>query len=156
MQSDRDPPPVIYPNVFTKSGQPGDFKWMITQGGQYKNSLFIFNDNVEQSKTAESGGGNAVIRKYNQFNRTRKKPQSAGIPTGHLGIGGFLSLNQCAKIAIDESIDRTKKLCKKYKYDRIYYSVNKDGTFGTSIFVVGDEVKEYIVQCIHNLGTLHM
>ena len=100
----------IIGSVFTAKNTVGDFNWMIEQP-EYRNCLFIFNDNVRDHYKAVRGGGNATIRPYNIHGA--KSPhnihgaesagiwvddihftdrvKSAGIPTGT--SSGFISLD---------------------------------------------------------------
>ena len=58
---------------------------------EFKNCLFIFNDNVEYHMSNRKGAGNAIIRQYNKHSQrcigsesysNLEKPMSAGISTG--------------------------------------------------------------------------
>lgn len=157
----------IYGTIFSVPGKLGDFEWMINQP-EYRNSLFIFNDNIVHHNSSRKGAGNAVIRPYNKYGFTKlglSKPLSAGIPTGtSVQSNGFQDLNEpivlpnglqtTVKIVIDNSINEIKKLLHKYKYDAIYYSASNstDATIGASIFAPSVNVKEYITKKIHSLG----
>lgn len=131
----------------------GDFEYMNEQN-EYVNSLFIFNDNEEYHNTCKRGGGNAVMRKYNKYNTTLVKPKSAGIPTGTLKNGGYTELNEEIKLTINNSFEEIKELIKTYKYDTIYYSVGEDNKLGTNLFVVDENVIDYIDNLIKSLNTI--
>ncbi len=135
--------------VFNGSGRDGDFKWMIGQE-QYKDALFIFNDNEAQYKEHRdnpqdvagigcmAGGGNSIIRPY----QCRTPPRSAGIPTGP----NYSSLRPEVREIIDEAIEGIRRLVAQEGYSRIFYSAaNANGELGTGIFQVGEDVKAYIV-----------
>jgi len=136
---------------FSNLNKYGDFNWMCKKN-EYKNSLFIFNDNIEYHKTNISGGGNAIMRKYNKYSEL-EKPISAGIPTGSLIYGGYKELDEITKTQIDESFNEIINLINIHKYDKIYFSSELDGKLGTSIFEVNDEVINYITQRIFSLTT---
>jgi hypothetical protein len=140
----------VIPIQFTGRNKYGDFNWMITEP-EYANSLFIFNDNEEYHNKCISGSGNAIIRKYNKYNKNLNFPQSAGIPTGTFKNGGYIKLNKHVKKVIDDSIDEIIELINIYKYDKIYFSSDSEGKLGTSIFSVGDDVIEYITYRIKSL-----
>lgn len=133
----------IIPVRFSARGMYGDFDWMIRQPA-YQDTLFIYNDNEETfySKSSQSGAGNAIIRPF----RFTTPPRALPIPTGlRWGGGGYPSLNSHNKIVIDTAINDIKYILIKYGYDKIMYSADEHGKLGTSIFVVGEDVKTYIV-----------
>ena len=140
---------------------PGDnttnFSLMINEP-QYKNTLFIFNDNVLDHLTNNSGGGNAYIRKYNRHRTDGKNPQSAGISTGLSSAqGGFRSLDDKIKEIINNEIQEIKELISQYRYDKIIWSQNKyTGQIGADIFkdTMGQDVIKYITEQIISLGEL--
>jgi nitrous oxidase accessory protein NosD len=132
------------------SGKLGDFSWMVNQE-EYKNSLFIFNDNIECHFQYNAGSGNAIMRKYNRYSNL-EIPKSAGIPTGSLTKNGFTELSDEVKYIINSSIQEIKDLISKYNYDTIYYSKDKDkDLIGTSIFKVNENVLKYITKNIKEL-----
>jgi DNA ligase (NAD+) len=137
----------VVASIYTKSGSMGDFKWEIEQNVEPK-TLYIFNDNVSSHKLATKGKGNAVIRPYNKYGKG-KIIRSAGISTGYNTKGGFDSLNPEVKKIIDSEIDEIYELLDTGKYDTIKYSGTKDGSLGTNIFIVHDDVKRYIVENLH-------
>jgi hypothetical protein len=57
---------------------------------------------------------------------------------------------------IDDSIEKIEKIIIKYNYKKIIYSINKNGEFGTEIFKVGDDVKQYIVEQLYRLKLKYM
>lgn len=126
--------PVIYMNNILYDGRVqrqeyGDFTKMIVDD-YYKDSLFIFNDNIDDHKSSIPGGGNAQVRDYNMFGLHENYPQSAGIPTGSkysTGVyqedfSGFKTLGR-AKKHVDDSIREINYLIKTHNYKRIYFSV---------------------------------
>jgi hypothetical protein len=141
--------PIIHGTTFTKTGQYGDFEWMSRQD-TYKDSLFIFNDNEEDHATANPGGGNGVMRKYNKHSGLQV-PKSAGIPTGKNGQG-YDSLTESIKDIIQSAIDEITELIQKHKYKHIYYSSDENGLLGSGIFTVHPDVKKFITQLILKLS----
>ena len=141
----------IIPIIYNGENKYGDFKWMI-KNIEYKDSLFIFNDNIESKYSYKNGLGNAIIRSYNVNNPNINIPLSAGIPTGSLKYNGFDSLSDKNKKYIDDSINIIKELILKYKYKRIYYSAESNGLLGQSLFKVNSEVVKYITNQIHELN----
>lgn len=143
----------VFGCVFIGRNQIGDFNYMIKQP-EYKNSLFIFNDNIEcfdksSSCYCSAGGGNAVIRPY----KCKSQPQAYGIPTGSLSTGGFLNLSSNnAKQFIDQAISEISTLLSKFKYDYIFYSSDSTGLLGHGIFAIGSDVVNYVTCQIHSLG----
>jgi len=133
----------IYGIKFIKYGKFGDFEWMCQQT-DYENSLFIFNDNEEYHETNKKGKGNAIVRVYNSYNKNLLKPKSFGIPTGTLKNGGYKVLNKVTKNKIDKSIESIKNLIIKYNYDSLYYSVGKNNKLGTNLFIVNEDIIDYI------------
>ena len=164
----RSPPPIqpntskieITPFSFTGPGRLGDFSWMINNP-EYKDTLFIFNDNQEQfisfmdflstgqpsSHACSAGGGNSVIRPY----QCQNPPRSAGIPTGSNGKG-YDNL-ESAKPYIDASIQHIRRILSSGSYSKVAYSSGKDGvTLGASIYSPSPDILQYITQSIQNLG----
>jgi hypothetical protein len=81
--------------------------------------------------------------------------------TKHTEIGLQISLEQVALRAagtplfVDEAIATIKSIAVRKPYKRIIYSAaNPNGDLGTSIFHVGNDVKEYIVSRLKSLDTL--
>jgi phosphoribosyl-dephospho-CoA transferase len=119
---------------------------------EFNDSLFIFNDNEEMHNTCTKGIGNAVMRVFNKHS-TLEIPKSAGIPTGTLEEGGYTELNEHTKKIIDDAINEIRELIEKYNYKYIFYSVDKNGKLGTSLFEVDLKVIDYIDQQIKSLST---
>jgi hypothetical protein len=140
----------VYGSQFVRLNEMGDFLWMI-KNPEFDDCLFIFNDSEEHHNTNIKGGGNAIIRPYNKYNTSLPKPRSCGIPTGTRREGGYSHLSEHAKTMIDNSIAEIRDLLHQYEYKRIFYSADKDGKLGTSIFVVGEDVVDYITSCIIDL-----
>ena len=140
----------IIPIVFKKKGEYGDFDWMIQQF-EYDDILFIFNDNEEYHFTNKIGKGNAIIRYYNCHNIKLIKPRSAGIPTGNFKNKGYKILDTYNKKIIDNSINEIKLIIKKYEYNKVAYSADKNNILGTSLFKVDTDVLHYITNEIIKL-----
>ena len=131
---------------FTEKEKYGDFLWMIHQP-EYRDCLFLFNDNEESMNSCYRGGGNAVIRPYNIIGFLSlglEKPMSAGIPTGRLGRG-YTNLIE-SQVSIDYSIERIRQNMNTYNYTKVFLSVGHDGIIGSNIFNVDDDVKYYIME----------
>lgn len=147
----------IHPICFTGLGKYGDFDFMIQEDikKNINHTLYIYNDNCEHHKTKSfrQGLGNAIIRKYNQYNVLLNRPYSAGIPTGHLYGGGFKELDAETQNVIDNAISEIKIIIEKYNITDIYYSINNsdDILIGQSIFVINDSVRQYITDLIYKL-----
>lgn len=145
---------AVIPIQFKELHDYGDFNFMIKLE-QYNDSLFIFNDNIEEHCSAKRGAGNAVIRPFNKYGLFKDYPRSAGIPTGSYKDRGFKNLNDNNKNIIDGAFEEIHELIKKYNYKRIFYSSEKDSDLvGTSLFEVDKEVLEYITNKIKNLKEL--
>jgi len=136
-------------SIYTGNNTLGDFNWMIKQT-EYKNCLFIFNDNIEHHASCKIGKGNAIIRQYNKFS-SLNRPRSVGIPTGTYVFGGFSKLDEEVKTIIDDSINEIKDLIQKYNFDTVYFSQDSSGKLGTSIFKVNEDVINYITEQIYKL-----
>jgi hypothetical protein len=175
------PPPVkcpvsktkipIYYVVFTGPNQLGDYNYMIKQP-EYKNTLFIFNDNKEQHYTWDKGSGNAEIRPYNYYgfhkygkSKGWTKPLSAGIPTGDgkSGDKGYQQLDKDTLDDINTAVNDIGSVLENFKYyDQIIYrGTNKqnpkfksdsEDLLGIGIYDVSKKVREYITQKIKCLG----
>jgi hypothetical protein len=144
----------IIGNIYKGREKDGDFHWMIKQD-IYKDILFLFNDNEEYHDTNARGAGNAIIRKYNKYNKKLEKPRSAGIPTGTLRDGGYEELNDHVKKQVKTAIQEIKEIIIKYNYKKICYSSEKDGILGTGIFTVDRDVLIYITNKIKKLESLY-
>ena len=136
--------------IFKKPNTFGDFLYMI-KSEEFPNCLFIYNDDIESRETSKKGNGNASIRPFNMYGK-QDIPKSAGITTGSLKTKGFTKLSASVKEIIKEDILKIKTLIKDYKITTLYYSADKEGLIGTSIFVVGDDVKEYITDKLKELN----
>ena len=139
---------TVIGTVFKKRNEIGDFDWMI-RSGKYEDALFIYNDDEMRQHWKKAGTGNAIIRKYNRYALNR--PHSAGIVTGI--SKGYSSLTETAKQKIDGCFDTIRELCKTHSYTTIYYSASTpNGRLGTSIFVVGTDVLDYITTGLHEFA----
>lgn len=169
---------LVAPVIYTGFGSAGDYQTIMNDEERMEHTLLVFNGNLEQDMDYGgwdtcAGGGNACARIL------KDSLMSHGIPTGGLGIGGFTSLDQrvvvrdtpryhvskTAKEVIDASVKRLKKIIKlRTEVDpssplylssplHILYSADAcDGyTLGTGIFQVGQDVKCYITQRLHEL-----
>ena len=146
---------LLVPSTFAGRGRAGDFAWMIEQP-EYADALVVFNDNEGEFRAHQrhgagarrcgAGGGNAVIRPY----QCEDPPRAAGIPTG--AAGGYPRLTAGAKEAIDDALAAIATLLATGRYDRVIYSAaDGSGALGTGIFVVGGDVKRYIVDGLREL-----
>lgn len=137
-------------STFEGRNRVGDFTWMIEQPA-YSDALFVFNDNEEQFRAHQRdpdnpwgcarGGGNAAIRPYQCVKPTR----ATGIPTG-VSRAGYPQLTDAVREVIDEAIAEVRRLLASGAYSRLFYSADAAGQLGTGIFVVGRDVKGYIVK----------
>lgn len=114
---------------------------------QFKNSLFIFNDNQSDHYSCKKGLGNAKMRIYNKYSHY-EYPKSAGIPTGYYRHG-YSTINE-SREDIDNSFNEIIELLLTEKYDSIVYSIHDytNPLIGTGIFDVGIEVRKYITKRI--------
>ena len=146
----------VIPSKFVSKNKKGDFEWMINQK-EYKDVLFIFNDNEEDflSESCIKGAGNAVIRPY----KCKDPPRAAGIPTGFYKKGsinkGYDELTDEVKEIIDVSFEKIEELLSTGNYKRVIYSGTKND-LGTSIFKVGDDVRKYIIKRLYMLENLEI
>jgi len=133
--------------LYLKGGEEyGDFEMMINKP-EYKNSLFVFNDNVQK----KGNGGTAVIR---------GNPKAVGIPTGYNssspdpGYRGFSSFKE-GKENINKAFgDMEDKLGNNY-YDKIYYSADAEtGNLGIRIFKesIGVDVAPKITEKLRQIS----
>jgi len=156
----------IYYVVFTGSNQLGDYGYMIKQP-EYKNTLFIFNDNKVDHKTFKAGGGNAVIRPYNYYGWRKisglTKPLSAGISTGDgKSNKGYQHLDKATLDEINLRVNDIRSTYLTKPYDQIIYSgtntknkgfeSDQEDLLGIGIYDVSKTVREYITQQIKCLG----
>ena len=135
---------------FVGPRQEGDFSWMIERP-EYARSLFIFNDNEMQfiafhtghEAGFTAGGGNAAIRPYQGHSPIR----AAGIPTGEKS--GYQHLDLNVRALVDDAMAHIQRLLASGNYDELIFSYDAtNGTLGTGIFQVADEVKSYIFESI--------
>lgn len=137
--------------VYHKNGMEGDFDWQI-RSCRYEECLFIYNDDEKRRRWKKAGRGNAVIRKYNRY-ALPDRPRSVGICTGD-GEGGYDLLTDHVKSIIDECVTEIRELILTHNYTKVYYSARTpNGLLGTSIFIVGEDVINYITQEIRKLET---
>ena len=132
----------------------GDFRVMICQR-EFRDAIFVFNGNVRDDLTVPYivGGGSAVIRPHQQDLR------ACGVPTGWAPGHAFKTLDDMAKMAIDDAFARLAamvraraKMLNAKRGDnsspvRIIYPSSKDGkTIGVHIFAhsIGQDVVQYI------------
>jgi len=138
----------IIGTVYSKKNQVGDFDWQI-RSGLYENALFLFNDDEKRHHWKKAGTGNAVVRKYN-MHALPERPRSHGIVTGN--AAGYASLTPSAKAKIDECIEEARQIIEEHGYTTVYYSAaTPNGSLGTSIFQICNDVREYITQQIKSL-----
>ena len=121
-------------------------------------TLYIFNDDDQYHAVSFSNNekGNAVIKRWNKY-ISPKNVRSAGICTGLTRkAGGFKNLTLLAKDKIDRDIKEIKELLDTGKYNKIKYSANAKGELGSKIFIIGPDVKKYIVDSIKELSSEQM
>ena len=153
----------IYYVVFRGPNRLGDYNYMIKQP-EYKNTLFIFNDNEKDHYTWDKGSGNAEIRPYNYYGWKKlglTKPLSAGIPTGD--DKGYTQLDKDTLFQINKAINDIGTIVETFKsYDQIIYSgtnnqipqfkSDPEDLIGIGKYEVSKKVREYITQQIKCLG----
>ena len=134
----------LIPVVYNSSDDTTDFSKMIDLS-ENDDSLFIFNDNVENHYTSIPGGGNAVIRPYNLYgyrSKSLKKPKSAGIVTGISGVG-FRNLTT---MVLKESLLNFDKIIGESYYENLITDYN-------DWFVDGNiSAEDLIVLNIHDIA----
>jgi len=132
---------------FVQHGEEGDFKWM-RQQDKYRNTLFLFNENVVDSYNDQplAGAGSAAIRPYTH--RFKEKPRAAGIPTGwSVASRGFTTFDFLTKKIIDWSLERIRTILHNDpEIDQIIFSCSSDDPtrIGTSIFQLPEKIVSYI------------
>lgn len=142
--------------VYVGKNVRGDFTFMIDQD-QYKNCLFVFNENFMDSLDDEpfEGAGTAKIRPY----KFLKPPRAAGIPTGwSVASRGFDVLNRLTLLAINASVDRLKMILKQNpNIDTIFFSANEDDRtkIGFKIFTLPPKVVDYISKKLMDLKSFN-
>ena len=117
----------------------GRFQWMVKQP-EFRNTLFIFSDSVENHSTDASpppaadptglhGNGDASLRPYNRHGWLSRRvgggqliaPLSAGIPTRR-GGRGFAELTEENRRHIDRAHAEIVQLLALHQYDRVVFS----------------------------------
>jgi hypothetical protein len=139
----------IFPSEFKQLNKSGDFLYEIKQNLEPK-TLYIFNDNNRDHYSDIIGGGNAVIRQFNNKS-SHNPPRSAGICTGESPSGGFPKLTSNVKKIIDRDIKEIQTLLDTKNYNAVKFSSDGKGGLGTAIFSPGEDVKKYIVSKIYSL-----
>jgi hypothetical protein len=145
---------IFYGSVFSKEiiGKKGDFSYMI-KNEKDKKRLYIYNENLMQWKMyndLEAGGGNALLRPYrydSPYNKN-KWPRSIGIPTGP----NWNHLDENIKRLIDSAVEQIKEILNNDEYDEVWWSADKNGLLGVSIFKPDIKVIEYITKKIMELA----
>ena len=143
----------IVPSVY-RAGISGDFATMIKET-QYRNSLFLYGENVDDFGTTYTGHGTSAVAYCNEFSDYVGYPQSAGIITGSMKTKsrhylGFKTLSSRAKVYIDKCFDAVIRLIKTHHYSDIIYPANLDGSWGSSgLFELHADVIAYITQRIN-------
>jgi len=139
-------PIALIPSVFVGYDLPGDFEWEIRTGFRGAKALYVFNDNVADHQSSLPGGGNAIIRPYNQYGH--KEVMAAGVSTGWSSEeGGFMHFTRDVIRDIDDDVSEICALLSTGKYTQLIYSAQPDNfeVIGTGIFEVCDAVKRFIV-----------
>lgn len=138
--------PRVVGQGFQGIGRSGDFLFELRS--DYR-TLFVYNENAHtQTDKCNNiaGGGNAIVRPYRPSGRV------IGIPTGfNMGFRHlqehhtvFGVAREMIDTAIDEIVDHV--VAHPNRFDKIKFSANADGKIGTGIFVVGDDVRNYITE----------
>jgi len=130
----------------------GDFATMIEQD-QYRDTLFLFNDNVQdgRAKILVEGGGSAVIRPYAASDTDH---QAVGIPTGWMPGVAFTTLDCQVRQCINHAFGMVITSFCTYRYRRVVFPCDStDRTaIGTGIFRnVGPDVIAFINENIRLL-----
>ena len=139
---------------FFKPDEYGDFKWMAKRD-EFNHVLFLFNENFvdSQNPDAPSGAGSAVIRPLTH--RVQEWPRAAGVPTGwSVSSGGYDELNKFVRLAIDNSIERTKRILHDDpSLTEVMFScdASSPNVIGSRIFRIDDEVVQYISDKLQEL-----
>ena len=139
---------------FSKPDEYGDFKWMAKRT-EFKHVLFLFNENFVDSQNPEapSGAGSAVIRPLTH--RVQEWPRAAGVYTGwSVASGGYDELNKFVRLAIDNSIERTKRILHdNLTLTEVMFScdASSPNVIGSRIFRIDDEVVQYISDKLQEL-----
>jgi hypothetical protein len=142
-------------NFLFKKNKEGDFKWEIENNyrNRINNSLYIFEDNLNQSNTSEEGNYSDNIRKYN-YVKMHNKPISAGICTGESDKTSF---NSTWKNYIDKDLDKIRYLLSEYNYKNLIYQSefrNDIKLFSSHHKSINQKILEYITENLDNMKTL--
>lgn len=139
---------------FFKPDEYGDFKWMAKRD-EFNHVLFLFNENFidSQNTNAPSGAGSAVVRPLTH--RVQEWPRAAGVPTGwSVASGGFDELNKFVRLAIDNSIERVKRILHDDpKLTQVMFScdASSPNVIGSRIFRIDEQVVQYISDKLEEL-----
>jgi len=136
--------------IYKNKEEYGDFYWMINTG-YYQDTLFIFDDNVDDYNTDIEGHGLLKIKKYNEFG-TFEKISSAGIIMGNSFNNSFNKLDDKTKNIIDRSINDIKKLIIEYNFKEIYYLSDKDGLIKSSFYYPNKDIIKYVSEQLYLLN----
>ena len=128
---------TIIPSIYFDKDKLGDFSWEIKFNKRGEDTLYIFNDNYQDHKTAIQGGGNAIIRTYNKYSNYRKV-SSIGISTGFRPGYPFTKDDKWKEI-IDKEIEEIKELLKTGKYNKLVFSSTSTKT-KTGKFLLGVDI----------------
>jgi hypothetical protein len=149
----------VIKSKFSKSGQEGDFSWMINQP-HHARTLFIFNDNEDEfyahfkggQHRCSDGGGNAGIRSY----QCEPEPRAVGIPTGTYDEGphckGYSSLDEQVTRAIADSISQIDALLATGRFTDLAFSWDDKTKLGGRIFNTAQVVRDHIVDQIFEVA----
>ena len=141
---------------FVKDGvteEGADFFKMIKMP-ENSNTLFIFNDNVEDSRVVDNelvpGSGSAVIRPWS---KQATNYQAMGIPTGWMKGVPFDALDVQVRQCINASVERIRCVVIEAGYERILFSCDPSDvtSIGTSTFSVPAPIISYINKCLAQL-----
>ena len=117
--------------------------------------MFIFNDNEEDSGTAQPGRGNAAIRTFNAVEN--EHPRAMGVCTGSTKKGGYQTIEQ-ARRRVRRGLEAIlKQLVRAIQTERPYYRVvysaanETNWILGKGVFDTSPEVRAYITSQLQNL-----
>lgn len=127
------------PNTFT------DFEIMMHHE-DYKNALFIFEDNETEKQTQRRGPNNATIRHYNIHNKQLSRPLSFGIPVANYR-NGYQTFEEGINIVNNACLE-LKRIFEEGGYDTIVYSIENLNSplIDTTPFIVNNDIKRYITR----------